>query len=165
MLLPAPVTIPCPRTYLLSTSPFNEHVYLTFQAACAARGLLETDDEWDTCLNEASLIKTGRQFRQLFVTILVYNTPQDPRTLYQCHQQSLSDDCRHRLEHHFGIPYPTEQQIQSLALLEIKKLLNQAGKSLSDYHIDEPSIDFDDLEGISQIVAAEMNYDRGDLNT
>jgi hypothetical protein len=98
-------------------------------------------------LNEASLIKTGWQFQQLFITILVYNNPQNPRTLYEHHKQSLFDDCRHRLDRHFGIHHPNEQQVKSLALLEIKQLLNQAGKSLSDYNIDEPSIKFDDLKG------------------
>jgi hypothetical protein len=156
--------IPRPKSYrdLLA---FNGHTHPTFQSACAARGLLETDDEWDTCLNEASLMKTGTQFRQLFVTILVYNHPQDPKALYESHKQSLSDDCAYRLQRHFHIPHPTLQQVESLALLEIKRLLNRAGKSLSDYGIDEPSIDFDNLEGVSQIVAAEINYDRGDLDT
>ena len=99
--------VPGPTSYQYLLS-FNEHVYPTFQAACAARGLLESDEEWDTCLTEASLIKIGGRFRQLFVTILVYNNPQDPRLLYERHKQSLSDDCRHRLDHHFGIPHPTE---------------------------------------------------------
>src|SRR5579859_871153 len=44
--------------------------YFTFQEACATRGLLATDDEWHRCLEEAGLIQTGHQLRQLFAAIL-----------------------------------------------------------------------------------------------
>jgi hypothetical protein len=33
----------------------------TFQDACLARGLLESDDEWHLCLTEAGFIQTGSQ--------------------------------------------------------------------------------------------------------
>jgi hypothetical protein len=36
---------------------FNGVTHPTFKAACAARGLLEGDEEWDICLTEAALMQ------------------------------------------------------------------------------------------------------------
>ena len=47
-----------------------------------ARGLLESDDEWDIYLNEAGLMQSGEQLRQLFTVILLNNTMTDPVGLF-----------------------------------------------------------------------------------
>ena len=41
----------------------------TFHQACLARGLLEDDNEWRQCLQEAAHMASGHQLRNLFVTI------------------------------------------------------------------------------------------------
>ena len=46
--------------------------YETFRQACVARGLLQDDDEWLRCLNEAAVSNMPRQFRPLFATVLVH---------------------------------------------------------------------------------------------
>src|SRR2546423_6889598 len=97
-------------------------------------GLLEGDDEWDQCLEEAGLIQTDHQLRQLFTSILLYNDPLDPRSLYERHLPCLSDDCRHRLQTQFHISDPNCEQIESLALQEISVILQRSGKTLVDYH-------------------------------
>src|SRR5438552_4181875 len=124
-----------------------------------ARGLLESDDEWDICLTEASSFQTGHQLRQLFVTILLYNSPTDPLGLFNRYRQHLSDDCRHHLQTHFQIPSPTDQEIISLALEDIRVLLEQGNKTLSDFNLPEPSMRFDELNQVPRIIAEEMNYD------
>src|SRR5437667_3262233 len=87
--------------YSLHSGPHdNCKLYETFQSTCAARGLLEGDDEWDQCLEEAGLIQTGHQLRQLFASILLHNNPLNPRLLYERHLPCLSDDCRYRLQTH-----------------------------------------------------------------
>jgi len=139
-------------------------VYDTFQAACSARGYLATDDEWHRCLQEAGLIQTGHQLRQLFASILLNNSPQDPNDLLDRHIDNLSDDCRRRLQQDFHIDAPTLDQIRSLALHEIDAFLHRAGKTLADYHLPSPSIQFDSLNGIPRIIAEEKNYDLAQLN-
>ena len=131
----------------------------TFQDACAARGLLETDDEWDSCLTEAATIDTGSQLRELFVCILLYNNPSDPRALFERHAHSLSDDCCYRLRTFHHIDNPSDDQIISLALYEIDHLLQQNGKSLSTYNLPTPSVNFQNVDGVCRIVAEEINYD------
>jgi len=138
---------------------YNGVVCETFQQACAARGLLETDDEWDACLMEAGQIQSGQQLRRLFATILLQNNPLDPQRLFARHVDALCDDCKYRLQTHFHIEYPSNQEIHSLALQEVEVILQRSAKSLSDFNLPVPQIHFADLQGRSRIVAEEQSYD------
>ena len=60
----------------------NGVLYPTFHAACLALGLLEDDNEWRQCLQEAAHMASGYQLRQLFVTILRDCSPSDPLALW-----------------------------------------------------------------------------------
>ncbi|KAE8230594.1 hypothetical protein CF326_g4401 [Tilletia indica] len=71
--------------------------YDTFRAACAALGLLADDQEWNLCLQEASLIRSGVALRRLFCTIVVTEQVDDPGRLYETHEDALADDCSFRL--------------------------------------------------------------------
>ena len=140
---------------LINKSYINCQVHSTFQEACAARGLLEGDNEWNLCLEEAGLIQTGQQLRELFVSILVHNNPLDPLSLYERHLSCLSDDCRYKLHTKFHIADPNYEQVESLALQEISIILQRSGKSLSDYHLPNPPVAYDNVIGISRIIAEE----------
>lgn len=134
-------------------------IYPTFQEACLARGLLESDNEWDMCLAEAGSIQTGSQLRGLFAMILINNSPGDPLTLFRTHLPNLSDDCRYKLQHRFHIAHPSDNQVMSLALHYLQIFLQRAGKSLTDYNLPLPIINFDELNGVPCILAEEMRYD------
>jgi len=69
--------VPDPTSYK-ALRRFNGVLYDTFQQACAARGLLKSDNEWDACLMEARQIQSGCQLRRLFTMILLQNNPLDP---------------------------------------------------------------------------------------
>ena len=150
------VTCPTSFEYLRT---FEGQLYDTFQAACLARGLLETDDEWDTCLNEAGSIQSGHQLRQLFTVILLGNTPADPLGLFDRHLHNLSDDCSYRLRTYFNNPHPTDNDIKDLALQYIEIFLHKAGKTLGDFNLPAPTNIIPDLTGISRIVMDELSYD------
>ena len=151
--IPGPTSYEYLRTY-------SGTIYNTFHAACGARGLIETDDEWDRCLEEAASFQTGSQFRQLFVTLLLMNDPFDPLTLFDHHFQALSDDCRYLLQYRFHIDSPTDQAIISLTLQKLADILEKAGKSLQDYKLPLPSVTLDELNGIPGMIAQELTYDR-----
>ena len=53
----------------------NGYTCRTFKEACIHLGLLQDDSEWNTCLHEASQIKTGQQLQNLFAIILLYCQP------------------------------------------------------------------------------------------
>ena len=124
---------------------------------------MESDNEWNQCLEEAALIQTGHQLRQLFTSILLHNDPLDPLSLYERHLLSLSDDCRYRLQRQFNIDDPNQEQIESLALHKINVILQRSGKSLSDYHLPNPTVDFTDLNGVPRVIAEETANNRQEL--
>src|SRR5204862_28829 len=78
-------------------------------------GLLDTDEEWDQCLREATAWQTGHQLRRLFVLILLNCRPTDPLLLWNNHAEHLSDDCRYKLQTQYGIQEPTDDQVSSLS--------------------------------------------------
>ena len=53
----------------------------TFKAACNAFGLLDNDDEWISCFQEAILFASGHSLRLLFSTALLFNAITDPHAL------------------------------------------------------------------------------------
>lgn len=54
----------------------------TFKLAAKERGLLQDHNEWEQCLQEASLVQSGEQLRLLYSTILLFNEPTDPGSLW-----------------------------------------------------------------------------------
>jgi hypothetical protein len=55
--------------------------YPSFKEACLAQGLLEDNNEWHQCLEEARHMQTGAQLHHLFITIIRDCTPADSRAL------------------------------------------------------------------------------------
>ena len=55
-------------------------------------GFLENDMEWMSCLNEAALVASAAQLRQLFATILVFCNPGDIKTLFDANLGGFSED-------------------------------------------------------------------------
>ena len=75
-----------------SLKTIDGHTYETFKETCIHLGLLQNDAEWNTCLYEASQIKTGQQLRYLFAIILLYCQPAAPEKLWNNHKSALCED-------------------------------------------------------------------------
>ena len=90
---------------------FEGVLYDNFKSACIARGLLDSDEQWDHSLTEAALWQSGSQLRELFVYILLHCHPANSLQLWTDHAQSLSDDCAHRLRMIHQIAEPTQEQV------------------------------------------------------
>lgn len=113
---------------------YNGIVFESFKAACIARGLLETDEEWSQCLQEASLHQTGVQLRNLFATILLYCEPISPFDLWQKFSNELSEDILYLLENNnIGNQEERKSFVQNEALKSIDKYLQLQGRKLEDY--------------------------------
>ena len=80
-----------PRSYE-EVRTYNGTIHTTFKAAAIARGLLEDDQEWDRCMEEASHNCMAPQIRGLFAIILVYSDPTNPTALFQKHYTHMADD-------------------------------------------------------------------------
>ena len=70
-------------------------VHPTFQAACAARGLLADDAEWKTCMQEAAGFAPAHRLRALFATLLVFNDVANPEQLWNDFKNDMCEDLLH----------------------------------------------------------------------
>ena len=67
-------------------------IYPTFKEAAIQLGLLEDDSEAIACLQESSQICSGRSFRLLFATILIFNESTHPNLLWEQFLTPLTED-------------------------------------------------------------------------
>jgi len=95
--------------------------------------------------------------------ILINNSPADPLALFNSHLPNLSDDCRYKLQHQFHIADHSDIQVTSLALYYLQILLQRVGKSLTDYNLPPPMMNFDELNGVSRILLEEISYNGVEL--
>ena len=98
----------------------------TFQAACAAKGLLQGDQEWNLCLRDASVDQNAAQLRNLFVTLLLFCQPQHPETLWQRYRDELSRDKWYQRQQNGG----SVEEAYNDALLMMYAKLNESNKTL-----------------------------------
>ena len=134
----------------------------SFQAACHNRGLLHDDQEWHTCLEDASAMQTGSQLRRLFATILLDCAPANPSHLWQDFQDSICDDLKHALQHRCNpILDPSEQQIHDYGLFLIDKIMQQNGKTLAAIPSMPTSHMHWEDELDNPLIAEQLNYDEG----
>ena len=68
----------------------NNVVYSDFRSACYVLGLLDDDKEWHEALNHASHWASGKQLRELFVTMLIFCEVSDPYKLWISNWRLLS---------------------------------------------------------------------------
>ena len=64
----------------------------TFKETAIAYGLLESDEEWDNCLSEASVSFMPKQLQSLFVTILIFGQPAKPLDLQEKYKELMGED-------------------------------------------------------------------------
>ncbi|XP_058789100.1 uncharacterized protein LOC131663051 [Phymastichus coffea] len=102
----------------------NNIIYPTFTAACLALGLIENDNEWDIALSEGVKWMMPQRFRFLFARILIHCQPVLPEKLWETYQDALSEDFSRN--HQKNIAH-------QMAYSDINRILNNEGKSLTDF--------------------------------
>ena len=85
------------------------HLHDTFKDAARAMGLLEDATKHRHCLQEAAVMNMSSQMRQLFATLMVFQTPSDIRALFEEFKEAMCEDyIRHdqgRRAQHFKCYY------------------------------------------------------------
>ena len=137
---------------------FNGIVHPSFHASCLARGLLEDDNEWILCLQDACTMQTGKQLRALFTIILRDCQPAQPVQLWEQFREFICDDLKHALRR-LGRDTPTDEDAYDYGLHLINILLHSSNKSLSDYPpMPLPQMDWQHLVG-NRLIAEQRDYD------
>eukprot|EP00808_Paulinella_micropora_P013753 g57953.t1 len=115
---------------------FQGRIYPTFGEAALARGLLQSDSEWNICLAEASVTNTAPQLRRLFVMILCENEVSNSFQLWENHKETLSDDHTYQPRNQItgAIPEPNQSDFQ-LALHDISTLLTKHGRADQEFNL------------------------------
>ena len=75
-------------------------------------GLLQDDQEWEEALTEGALTKMPYALRELFITIILFCQPANPKELFENHFREWADDFVHRASKK-GIQL-SESQIKTL---------------------------------------------------
>lgn len=70
---------------------FEGEFKATFKDACIARGLAMNDDEWEHALTEAASYQMPRQLYDMFIFIVVWNSPTNPIELFENHWDEFID--------------------------------------------------------------------------
>ena len=137
----------------------NGVIHATFHAACLAHGLLEDDNEWSQCLQEAAQMASGYQLRQLFVTILRDCSPSDPLALWLQFRVHICDDLQHALRSKNIVQNPTEEQVFDYGLYLIDQMLHVSNKRLRDW----PSMPLPQMNWeaavVNRFIAEQQSYD------
>ena len=70
----------------------NGQRYETFKEVCYELGLLADDQEWQKVLEESAATKMCPQIRELYVTILMFCQPSNPKALFEEFLHTWIDD-------------------------------------------------------------------------
>ena len=72
----------CRKTSFKDMLTIDETFHESYQSVCRELGLLSDDQEWTLVLTEAAVTKMCPEIRSLYVVILMFCQPSDPKTLF-----------------------------------------------------------------------------------
>ncbi|XP_065662645.1 uncharacterized protein LOC136085282 [Hydra vulgaris] len=126
----------------------NGIVLETFREACVFKDLLQDDTEWQNTLSEAVLTRMPKQIR--VSVILTFCELDNPSHLWNTYKAFMMEDFNHR-----QVPFILAEQA---TLRQIEKIINQSGKTLSDYNLPvvDKFIDFN-LENLNDNVQQSID--------
>ena len=116
---------------------------------CLELGLLQDDREWHRILEEAADTRMCPQCRELYVMILMFCMPADPKTLFEEFWNTWADDIEQRASRMQRTL--TDGQKKTLVLLDLDSRLQSYEKQLSDFGLPVPSPE--ELSQVQHIVS------------
>ena len=109
----------------------------TYKEVCEKLGLLQDDGEWFAVLEEDGPVRTCRALRGLFVIILIWSAPSNPRALFNRFWSNWADDYMREAEQ--KSVHLDENQKRTMVLLDLKHRLQEFQKELIDFQLPEPT--------------------------
>ncbi|CAI9740520.1 Hypothetical predicted protein [Octopus vulgaris] len=114
----------------------------SYKEAAERRQLVQNDDEWRRCLEEASLTNMPQELRQLFAHICIFNNPVNPDVLFNSFEESLIED--------FLTNHSRTISVQ-LALREIETTLSLHGLTCQELHLPIDDMSLTEAQNVKQI--------------
>ncbi|XP_065572469.1 uncharacterized protein LOC136034899 [Artemia franciscana] len=71
---------------------------ILYRSVCQALNLLENDQHWDNCINDACETSTPSQIRALFGIIVETGSPSSPTELWKKYKSQMAEDILHRTQ-------------------------------------------------------------------
>ena len=138
----------------------------TFQETCRELGLLSDDQEWQRVLAEAANTRLCPQLRELYIVILMFCLPSNPRSLFDEFWETWVDDFEHQGQKR-GLAL-NKDQLRTMLLLDIELRLQSFEKQLSDFGLPVPTQnDLDQVENVTStepvVIREERDYDVAEL--
>ena len=137
--------------------------YESFQEVCRVLGLLQDDKEWDEALTEGSLTRMPSALRELFIMILTFCHPSNPRELFEHHYTEWADDFIYdALKKGINL---SDAQIRTLVSLDIQQRLQSWEKDLKMFHLVEPTkqelkdVSFAETNSRPVLIREELDFD------
>ena len=89
------VNVPGPTSFEYFRN-VNGTIHDLYRGACQALNLLENDQHWDNCINDACETSTSSQSHVLFGIILTTCSPSTPTELWEKYKSKMTEDILHR---------------------------------------------------------------------
>ena len=129
----------------------NGRVCETYKETCRELGFLRDDMEWQRVLEESACTKLCPQIRELFVVILMFCQPANPRALFDEFWQTWIDDFEKKgKQKKIALD---ENQLKTMVLLDLEMRLQSFEKCLADFGLPQPSAD--DLARVEAVTSTE----------
>ncbi|KAL5542376.1 hypothetical protein UlMin_010086 [Ulmus minor] len=126
----------------------NNVLTSSFRESALLRGLLKSDNNLTTCLEEACLYEMTYTLRRSFVTILAFCEPNDPKKLWEKFHILMSEDYAQLNISHFHV---TNKALQHLA-----SMLESMGKNINQYHLVNYDINLSEEETFMKEINEEL---------
>ena len=138
----------------------------TYKSVCFELGLLSDDLEWNRVLEESAVTRMCPQIRDLFIVILIFCQPSNPRQLYDKFWPTWCDDLDQRALQKGTIL--TEAQKETLVLLDLETKLQSHEMTLEHFGLPVPTPEqLSQVETITStepaVIREELAYDIQEL--
>jgi hypothetical protein len=111
----------------------NEHLHPDFTSAAIAMNLVDNDNQWYACIEEALQIEMSRNVRFLFANICIHCHPVSPSAseIWDRFNVRMSDDF-------IRLNGDTEEIAIQKSLQHIKSIMAKSGDTLANHNLPEP---------------------------
>jgi hypothetical protein len=139
---------------------FNNRIYSTFHEACDARGLLESDNEWNILFDEAIVFASSYQLRELFVIVVLRCLVSNVRALFDKYWLFFTYDIQCSVRNalgnaHYVVPH---EQLLSLLIQKLTTIFVNSGGDIDEYDLPRVTPTYTDVVNACCVVSVTIKF-------